>query len=374
MFEFAKLIYILILGNLWACVILVQVKIANWQTYLNLEGAVLPKLWKILRSSSNATVVFPHLLPLVSSFNETILPDNKLMKFYTNFFENINHGLRNAQASRLEITAIATAYYEILKYVIIQIVNKEKDEIERNEICGRLLDDHLVAVIFWCINAETSSGRYIFQHIGSLLNYWSQNSKDNSTYQFLLNRFWAELHHVLKSSLELNQNIDRITSVHVELIQSLKSSTGQAKSKSVKVKFAGNTDDEVDTGDTKNQEKLSFEKQLNQLVYKLCDIYIEKITETSNADFINNLELLVKEYQSLALFSFLAQSRNQSDNICTLYDTFSQWLFTDELSCDQARHGICEIILVLYKYLRPTERTDLLLKWIQVKVQMKRLE
>lgn len=362
-----------ILGNLWTCVLLIQVKFSKWYTHLNLEAMVLPKLWKILKSASNSTVIYPHLLPFVSNFNSTTMPDEKLLKFYSNFFENIGCGMRSSNWSRSEISAISTAYYEILKYVTIQLVNNpDREEMQVQEICSRFLDDHLVAVIFWCLNTETLSGKYIFQHIAELINYWCVNSNEKPIYGFLVDRFWSELFLIFKSSLETNQNIVRITSSQVDLIQLLKNFSGnhqKSKGGRVKVKFSEISEDQAPTDssvdeNSKESKKLSFELQLNQLVYKLCDIYLEKITESNNNEFIPNLETLIKDYQSVEIFTHLAKSKNQTENICSLYEIFANWLLDEDLRCE----AVIEIILVLYKYLRPTEKVDLLNRWIQVKV------
>lgn len=78
---------------------------------------------------------------------------------------------------------------------------------------------------------------------------------------------------------------------------------------------------------------------------------------------MENLETLIKEYQSEKLFRHLSKWNNPEEvNICSLYDTFSTWLLVKELRCE----AIVEIILVLYKYLKPSEKIDLLNRWIRV--------
>jgi E3 ubiquitin-protein ligase listerin len=165
-----------VIPHIWASVILIQQNIVDWHQHLNMDKAVMPKLWKVLKSggSGMASIIFPNLLPLISKFDKTILGD-KLLKFQLLFFENMNLGLREVQASRAEITAIATAYYECLQYVVIKIQNEDADLMayeEKMRISCKLLDDHLIAVIYWCMNAETTSGKYIFGPLTNLLNFW----------------------------------------------------------------------------------------------------------------------------------------------------------------------------------------------------------
>ena len=359
----------MVLPHIWACLIQVQEKISLWHTFVNLDKAVLPKLWKILKTggAGNASVIFPHMLPLVAKFNKDVLEKEKLHKFYSNLFENINIGLRTTQSSKSERSAISKAYYEVLQFVLMQFVaDKEMDKEEMAAACSRLLDDHMIAVIFNCISTEPTAGKFVFHHIAALLNYWSMNSEEVELYQKLLDRFWSELFQVLKSSVEQNQNIEQITSSHVELIQNLKNyAHSKAKGgKATKVKF-NEVVDQVDGDKAAVPEKSSpsFEQQLNQLVHNICDIYIEKTSETNNIEFVVSLETLVKEYQSMELFKHLAKQRN-SENIGTLYDTFSAWLYVDDLRCE----AIVEIILCLYKQLPPTAKIELLDKWIKVKV------
>ena len=350
-----------LLSHIWSCIILVQLKIENWNVHINIEKVLCPKLWNILRSGSSPCVIYPHLLPLISKFNKTTLPDDKLMSFYLTYFENVNYGLRNVQLSRSEVSAIAISYYEVLQYIIVQIANdKEMSEDAKITYCSSLLDDHMIAVIYWSMNAESSSGKYVFHHIAALLNYWSKHSQTVELYKTLLSRFWSELFQVLATSVERSNNIKNITSSHIELIKNLRDHA--QKSKKNKIRFVDETDS-AKKRDTIESTDSGFVFELNDLVYKLCCIYVEKISTTFNIEFVENLEWLIKDYQSEDLFRCVAKWNDSNEsNICSLYDTFSKWLLSDELRCE----SIIEIILVLYKYLKPVEKINLLNRWIQL--------
>ncbi|CAO1404688.1 unnamed protein product [Diamesa hyperborea] len=355
-----------LLSHIWSCIILVQLKIDNWNAHINIEKVLCPKLWNILRSGSSPCVIYPHLLPLISKFNKTTLPDDKLLSFYLTYFENINYGLRNVQLSRSEVSAIAISYYEVLQYIIVQIANdKEMSENSKMTYCSSLLDDHMIAVIYWCMNAESSSGKYVFHHIAALLNYWSKHSQTVDLYKTLLSRFWSELCQVLATSVERSNNIKNITSSHIELIKNLRDHAQNQKSKKNKIRFVDETDksNSAQNIDTSESTDGGFVGELNDLVYKLCCIYVEKVSTTFNIEFVENLEWLIKDYQSVDLFRCLAKWNDSNEsNICTLYDTFSKWLLSDELRCE----SIIEIVLVLYKYLKPVEKINLLNRWIQL--------
>lgn len=355
-----------LLSHIWSCIILVQLKIDNWNTHINIEKVLCPKLWNILRSGTSPCVIYPHLLPFVSKFNKTTLPDDKLMSFYWTYFENVNYGLRNVQLSRSEVSAIAMSYYEVLQYIIVQIANdKEMFEDAKMTYCSSLLDDHMIAVIYWSMNAESSSGKYVFHHIAALLNYWSKHSQTIQLYKTLLNRFWSELYQVLATSVERSNNIKNITTSHIELIKNLRDHAQNQKLKKNKIRFVDETDksNSAKQSDTSESIDNGLTYQLNDLVYKLCCIYVEKISTTFNIEFVENLEWLIKDFQSVELFSCLVKWKDSNEkNICALYDTFSKWLLSDELRCE----SIIEIVLVLYKYLKPTEKINLLNRWIQL--------
>lgn len=357
-----------ILSHIWTCIILIQVNFENWFSYINIGKTLLPKLWKILRSSLYPTIIYPNLLPFVSKFNKTILPDDQLDNFYLKFFENLNFGLRNVQMGKSERSSVIAAYYESLHFIIFQIVNNDEDS---QNFLLNLLDEHIIAVIFWCINnTDGSFGKQVFLHVTNLLSYWSKNCESKKVYRLLLDRFWSEIYQVLKNSLETNSNIKNIANNHVELIKQLKNSSRQPKVKSVRIiKFqdSGSSDAKMSSSETnddlKDQGSATIAHNLDQLIFKICIIYIEKISSTLEIELVDNLEVFVKEYHSEELFRSLVKWNNPDEtNICTLYDTFSTWLLKDELRCE----SVVEIILVLYKYLSDLEKIDLLNRWIRV--------
>lgn len=354
-----------LLSHIWSCIILIQVKVENWSKYVNVNKMLLPKIWKILRTALYPCVVFPNLLPLISKFNKEMLPDGQLHSFYSRFFENIYYGFRNVQLGRSETAAVTSAYYEILQYIIIQVTNeKETSEADKLALCSNFLDEHIISVLFWCIETEGSFGKFVFHHVGNLLSYWSKNTQVE-VYATLLNRFWSELWQVLKNSLETTANISRITKSHVELVKNLKNSSQPAKAKVAKIRFESSEKSSASLLKSveKSKDSSVFAQQLNELVFKLCSIYTERISSTKEIEFVENLEQLIKEYQSEELFRHLAKWNNADEvNICSLYDTFSAWLLEKDLRCE----SIIEIILVLYKYLKPSEKIDLLNRWIRM--------
>lgn len=354
-----------VVTHIWSSVVLVQAKIPSWHTYLNFDKAVFPKLAKVLRTgaSGNAACVFPHMLPLVSKFTRDVLGE-KMDKFQTLFFDGLNEGLKAVHSSRTDITAISQAYYEVFQYVVVQTVKDDQMQSEEiDNFCERMLEDHLVKVIEWCITTETSSGRFIFGNIASLLDYWCQYSANVKIYEKMLAKFWNRLFEVIEQSVNRSEAIDQVSQSHVELVQNLKRTSHK------RVKFSSDSA-ERQTPDSNPQAEHAhrFEDQLQTLVYKICRLYVDRITKTRTQALVLQLENLIRMFQCPQLFQFLAGGGGGGDDKETakldcLFETFAGvWLSDERLQSEY----IVEIVLILYKYLPEEARVTMLNKWIKV--------
>ncbi|XP_058458780.1 E3 ubiquitin-protein ligase listerin [Malaya genurostris] len=348
--------------HVWSSIVLVQTKIAPWHTYLNFDKAVFPKLWKVLKSgaSGNAACVFPHMLPLVSKFTKEVLQD-KLDKFYTLFFESINEGLRTVHSSRSDVSAISQAYYEVFQYIVNQTVkNVDQSSHHIKQFCEKMLEDHLVKVIEWCIMTESSCGRFIFGNIATLLDHWCHYSASNEIYEQLLVTFWNRLYEVIEQSLNDAVRIEQITHSHVELIQNLKrTSHKRVKFNSESVERQPGQGTESNASSAEHADW--FKQQLQTLVYKVCALYVDRIDSVRDPAYIIELENLIRQFQCVELFQFLAKGdRCQIEN---LLDTLvANWLDDERLQLEY----VVEIVLILYKYLTEQEQMTLLNKWIKL--------
>lgn len=344
----------------WSSIVLAQTQIPDWASHLNFDKAVFPKLWKVLKSGANgnAVCVFPHMLPLVSKFTREVLGD-RADKFQTLFFDSINEGLRAVHSSRTDISAISQAYYEVFQYVVIQTVKDTQLSPEQvNGFCERMLEKHLVEVVEWCITTESSSGRYIFGNIASLLDYWCLHSGTVQIYERLLATFWNRLFEVVEKSLRLAMDVQQITTSHLELIQNLKRTSHK------RVKFTnGSAERTTVETELKSQAEhaLRFEDQLHTLVYKICCLYVERISATREQAYVLQLENLIRQFQCIELFQFLAGGK--ATGIANLFDLFAaNWLNDERLQSEY----IVEVVLILYKYLTEQERVTLLNRWIKL--------
>lgn len=344
-----------VVAHVWSSIVLIQAMIPNWHTHLNFDKAVFPKLWIVLKSgaSGNAACVFPHMLPLVSKFTREILGE-RMSKFQTLFFQNIKEGLTAVHSSRTDVSAISQAYYEVFQYLVVEMIKDTQLQPEEiQQFCEMMLEEHLIGVIEWCMTTESSRGRFIFGNIATLLDYWCKQSTNIKIYGELLAKFWCRLYEIIEQSVRSAEDIQQITSSHIELIQNLKRTSHK------RVKF-NNDSVERQTNEAAN-DALRFEDQLHALVYKICRLYVERIGTSRDQDYILQLENLICQFQSAQMFQFLAGG--EGAKIDCLFEIFAgDWLNDERLQSEY----VVEIVLILYKYLDEQEQVALLNRWIKV--------
>lgn len=342
-----------------------------------MEKALLPKLWKMLKSGGggNAETIYPHLLPLLSKLDRTVLGE-KTIPFYLNFFENINIGLTtrvvHSASSRADITAIATAYFECIQFVFIQLHSCPSElfdaaEVQLGELCEQIFRTHLIGTIeFFLSNENALNGKHVLARLVVLVRSWTDNCKDIEVYQDLVKLFWTEVLATIEKSFTTAKGDRHITN-NLELInefaQQLGNQSPSNKSKTAKVKFAAveSEIDEVGSVPKTEENAAANEKcsePVQELVVSVCRLYMKKITETTDSIFIVHLEKLLKLHGSEQFFAKLAGSSN---DIAKLYDKFASWLLVPQLRSENA----VDVILMLYPYLNATEKTKLLTKLIK---------
>lgn len=340
---------------------------------------MLPKLWKILKSGGDgsAETIYPHFLPLLSKLNRDIFGE-KVLTFYNNFFEHLNTGLRirlTYQAnSRSDITAIATAYYECLQYILIQIQSFPPemfgDGPDLNGYSLNLLQTHVIDVISYLLSsASTSNGKYVLTRLVELIQFWSQTREVNPIYNALIARFWDELYSTIEKSFgktdEDQQLRSKLELIH-DLVQSLRSkSSSMSKSKSSKVKFtidtAADSNDQVDGAIKKGagETAVFFKPEINDLVVKLCKFYMKKTSDSVSDHFVRPLESLLAEFGNTG--KFFEQLCGSATDIAKLYDKFASWLLLKEIRSE----NVLDITLMLYPHLDPIEKSKLLNKLVK---------
>lgn len=338
----------------------------------------MPKLYKILKSggSGSAETIYPHFLPLLSKFNRDILGE-KVLNFYSNFFEYLNTGLGVRLAykanSRADITAISIAYYECLQYILIQIQSFPpeafEDGTDLKQFSLNLLQAHVIDVISYLLsNANSNNGKYVLVRMVELIQFWNQTRDTNQIYNILLTRFWDELYSTIEKSFgrtdEDLQIRPKLELIH-DLVQTLRSkSTNVHKTKSSKVKFNIDTDaasnDHVDGVLKKESNETStfFTVEIHELIIKLCKFYIKKTSDSVSDHFVRPLESLFSEFATTPKFF---EHICGSADVTKLYEKFASWLLLKEIRSE----SVLNITLMLHQHLDPIEKSKLLNKLVK---------
>lgn len=315
-----------------------------------MEKALLPKLSKVLKTggNGNASVVFPHMLPFLATLNANVLNEN-VHSFYKDFFRNIKTGLQS-RSSRSDISSISIAYFECLQFIFTQLkVDDFPSEEDFVGYCVELVDDNVVDVLDWCITTECTNGKYVFPPLASLLGAWS--NQDTSVYTTILSNVWSRLYAILERSLDGDVDVDRVLDSQFDLVQSFRNCSS-VKAKNVRVKFVTD-EDQVDSV-VKHANKLPH---FDELIYRLCTLYIKKTTSSNSPRCLANLENLLKQFGNADLFMKLSGGKG----FFKLYDTFSMWLFLTNLR----QECVVDIILLMYGHMNTEEKWDLLNKLIK---------
>lgn len=340
--------------------------IAHRHTHVNIEKALLPKLWKILKTGGggSAETIYPHLLPLLSKLNKGILGE-KTTQFYSNFFENTNIGLSSRiihpTSSRAEVTAIATAYYECLQFVVIQLRcnNVFGTAEELTDYCIQLAQAHIIDVIGLLLNSSAAhNGKFVLARMILLVQFWGQNVTENQLYAALVQHFWSNVYSVVdKSFATVDNDTGKRLELTLELVQCLRSRPSH-KPKGAKVKFnLDETTDEVDCVRVEAESNVAIDAQLPDFVLQLSKMYVKKISDTTNSAFIDHLENLLKIFGNVDFYRQLVDG----GSITKLYDKFACWLLIGHLR----QENVVDLILMLYPHLNAEERIALLTKLVK---------
>lgn len=347
----------IVLPHLWTAILLVQVNIPLWHKHVNWEKMLQPKLWKVLKNGSSVT--YPQMLPFISKINAEILgEEEKLLKFYTNFFENVSEGLRSRQASlsKSEITAIGSCYFECLQYVIIQLFRDPPIKETFRELGEKLLDTHVLGTIFWCITEGFKSGKCIFTKTATLLTSWSQNSATNPEYQALGQRFWEGIFPVMEKSVEISKDLDSKTESHIDFCHNLKYSITHRILKNSKVKFVTEGQEATSVPDSPSSGPV-YEDHLMELVLKICRLYLKSALELRNPTFIPKLHHLFNEFGNLQLYEKLSENGDLSK----LLGSFESMLADGKLR----QESVVDMILKIYDFFREEEKKEILKRLVE---------
>ncbi|GAB0100225.1 E3 ubiquitin-protein ligase listerin [Sergentomyia squamirostris] len=348
----------IVLPHLWQAVLLIQVNLPTWSKHVNWEKMLLPKLWKVLKNGSSVT--YPHLLPFISRINIEILEnEEKLLKFYGNFFENFSEGLRNRHGSltKWELNTLITSYFECVQFVIMQLLKEASTTSSYRDFSDKLLSDHVLDTIFWCMTVGFHCGKCVYGKIATLMTSWSQNSTSNDEYKALTENFWAKMFPVIERSVEIvGKDLNSKTESHVNFCHCLKYSMTHRLLKNNKVKFEPAAEEHAPSTE-KSTPKPVYEDQLQDLVLKICRMYLRSIIELRNPTFIPKLQNLFAEFGCFQLYSDLTEDGDLSG----LLSRFELMLADGKLR----QEFIVDMIIKLYDHFPDDKKREILKNLIE---------
>uniref|UniRef100_A0A6B2EBW1 E3 ubiquitin-protein ligase listerin n=1 Tax=Phlebotomus kandelakii TaxID=1109342 RepID=A0A6B2EBW1_9DIPT len=345
----------IVLPHLWSAILLVQVNIPSWSEHVNWEKMLQPKLWKVLKNGSSVT--YPQMLPFISKIAEILTEEEKLLKFYGNFFESLSEGLKNRQAmlSKTEVAAIVSCYFECLQYVVIQLFKATPTDGLR-EFGRKLMDEHVLKTILWCMTEGLKCGKCVYTKIATLLTSWNQNATSNEEYKTLEERFWDRIFPVIEMSVETKgKELDSKIDSHIDFCHCLKYSITHRMAKSNKVKFVADGESVAAAPDSPSVGPV-YEPQLLDLVLKICRLYLRSSVELRNPVFIPKLHHLLNEFGSVSLYEKLADG-----DLFELLKSFESMLADQKLR----QESVVDMILKLYGVFNEEQKREILKRLVE---------
>ncbi|KAF5294612.1 hypothetical protein FQR65_LT10718 [Abscondita terminalis] len=350
---------------IWEALLSILSTVNNWWTYVNIDNLVLPKLWKLLKNGGygNASVTFPNLLPLISQLPPGSDTNSTFCLFFENMFKGMKH--HNATSSRQESLAIATAYVECLRYIIM----KNQSDIA---FCEKLIRIHLFPVIEYNMSDLQISCKGFFNQVAKVIQYWSKNSYNSnfSNYSKYLQYFWSNLNSLFQGlllNLELSYDKDVLTqfsSRQMDLLQSLKHIVPSKQ----KVSFDTEKSSSVSNTDNENSHLIdkSYTDSLNNLVYNTCVSYVKFINEKRNKQLVDCLVTLIEDFDSESFIYRLNAEfggANVKENLIDIYRKLLEKWLNDPLICSKS---VIDLVFLIFKYFGREEKMEILNGFIKL--------
>lgn len=281
---------------------------------------------------------------------------------------------KSTLASRSETLAITTAFTECLQYLISTNYDNES-------FCKTLISSQLMPMLNWCLIEDVSCFKSVCKQIAGLVQSWSRNCDKSEVFQKYLIFFFEFTAETFIGMFQEdatavndgeNTRIDVIalTDKQLEFLHCLKQ-VPRPKRKG-QVKFA-----EAQTGATKenivssNSSVHSDEKYigfLNNLVYKLCERYVEYINLNYRKQLFGNLYSLVSEFDTFGVFNKLIEKMKITNPEATFYSIYQNilemWFKTQDYNC---KH-VVDLIFLLFKFIKDEEKETILKSLIQVSI------
>ncbi|KAK5649826.1 hypothetical protein RI129_000855 [Pyrocoelia pectoralis] len=355
-----------VVQSLWEAILSVLSTIKEWWQYVNIDKAVYPKLWKLLKEGGfgNACVIFPNLLPLISHLPPNTDPNSTFCLFFEHMFKGMKH--QSSTRSRYESLAISTAYMECLQYIIM------KNHFDIG-FCEKLIRSYLFPVLEWSLTDAQASYKGLFNQISKIIQYWSKNSSNVNFPHYVKysQYFWNNLNSLFQGlllNLEIaydKEMLSQFSSRQIELLLSLKHIVAN---KQLKVSFGTEEVTENVNNDNHNSSSLhmdqSYMESLHDVVYKTCVSYVKFINEKHSKELVECLGSLVQDFDSEYFFKRLnaeVEGENVNENITNIYwKLLNKWL-NNKTICS---NSVITLVFLLFKYLNYEDKVEVLNSFI----------
>lgn len=283
---------------------------------------------------------------------------------------------KHTLSSRSETLAVATAFIECLQYLISK---NYTDEV----FCKTLISSQLIQLIKWCLVEDLSCFKSVCKQITGLVQSWSRNYEKSKIFNnymvFFFDMLAETFFETLKQDIDFRNainNIERdiitVTDKQLEFLHSLKNVPKPKKKSQVKFAEEGinSTKESILTTESSIHCDQKYLDLLNNLVFKLCEQYVEYINIHFSKKMFGTLYSLVSEFDTLSIFTRLFEKMKNANAEATFYniyqDVLEKWYKTPDYSCKY----VVDLIFLLFKYITEEEKKKILLSLIQVKYEL----
>lgn len=279
---------------------------------------------------------------------------------------------KSTLSSRSETLAVATAFTECLQYLISK---NQTDEV----FCKKLIASQLMPIINWCLIEDISCFKSVSKQIAGLVQSWSRHSTKSKMFEKYL-RFFFDLIVELFSGMlrddldfrnmkeDIQDDVVIITDKQLEFLHSLKH-VPKPKRKA-QVKFVEGENDSTKEIPAASESSVHCDEKyvelLNNLVFSLCERYVEYIDLHYCKKLFGNLYSLVSEFDTMSIFTKLKEKMKTTNPDATFYNIYQDimdvWYRIPDYNC---KH-VVDLAFMLFRYITAEDKERILGSLTQV--------
>ncbi|CAH6792493.1 E3 ubiquitin-protein ligase listerin [Phodopus roborovskii] len=317
---------------LWEAVLYTLTTIEDCWLHVNAKKSVFPKLTAVIREGGRglAAIIYPYLLPFISKLPQSITEPK--LEFFKNFLTSLITGLstERTKASFSECSAIISAFFECLRFIMQQNLGEEEME-------QMLVNEQLIPFVDTVLKDPGMQRGPLFNHLADTISSWEAKAdveKDTETVYNLENvllNFWGRLSEICVEKIsEPEADVRTVLGVStlVGVLQKPKSMLKSNRKKNGRVRFAneeprgkkeiekcasseeGSEGSEGATESPVTHTSSDFvsplrKKPLEDLVCKLAEVSISFVNERKSEQHLQFLATLLDSFSSGQAFKVL---------------------------------------------------------------------